>query len=54
MCVTGGIYWALVYTENKRRDRLYGKPVVGSDSLIQAVVETGTTDGTNKDFRYSY
>jgi len=54
MCASGGVYWLLVLAENKRRDRLYGKPVIGREELVQAVLEQGATDGTNKDFRYSY
>jgi len=54
MCACGGVYWILVLAENKRRDRLYGEPVIGREEIVQAVLEAGATDGTNRDFRYSY
>jgi hypothetical protein len=54
MCACGGVYWILVLAENKRRDRLYSEPVIGREEIVQAVLEAGATDGTNRDFRYSY
>lgn len=54
MCLTGGVYWVLCVYENRRRDKLYGVPVFGKEEIVQTISETGATDGTNKDFRYSY
>lgn len=54
MCVTGGVYWVLCLLENRRRDKVYGKPVIGREEIVQTITEAGATDGTNKDFRYSY
>jgi hypothetical protein len=54
MFACGGVYWALVYYENRRRDRLYGVPSLGQFDVVNEVFHGGDTDGVNKQFRYSY
>ncbi|RSH93490.1 hypothetical protein EHS25_007846 [Saitozyma podzolica] len=54
MFACGGVYWALVYYENRRRDRLYGVPSLGQSDVVNEVFHAGDTDGVNKQFRYSY
>ena len=54
MFLTGAIYWALCFYDNKRRDSLYGHPVAGQLELLEEIFQSGETDGVNKHFRYSY
>ena len=54
MGAMGILYWVLVFLENKRRDRIYGKS--GRNALDRGleVAALDQTDGLNTDFRYVY
>jgi len=52
--ITDHLISGLCYYENKRRDRLYGKPVDNEVATGLEVELEDLTDVENKNFRYSY
>lgn len=54
MFLCGGAYWAVVFNENKRRNRIYGVPHLNQQTVVETAFNTGDTDKVNKDYRYSY
>jgi hypothetical protein len=57
MGATGILYFVLVFMENKRRDKLFGKPNQSVQAAVAVGLETEAldqTDGENTSFRYVY
>ncbi|KAH8886109.1 putative allantoate permease [Thozetella sp. PMI_491] len=52
--VMGIVYLCLCIFENKRRDRIHGKPTESAITVGLEVEMEDTTDGNNPDFRYTY
>lgn len=56
MVAAGCLYYVLCFSENKRRDREYGRPDPCTDQMSERseAMCNGLTDVKNRQFRYAF